>query len=76
MAHVTTELKIDGMTCGHCQRAVEQALASVHGVEHVDVDLRGGKAIVSGPATTNALLAAVQDEGYAAQIIASREHHD
>ncbi|MFN6130918.1 MAG: heavy-metal-associated domain-containing protein [Planctomycetota bacterium] len=71
-----SELKIDGMTCGHCQRAVEQALARVAGVAEVKVDLQRGTASVSGSANSGALVTAVQEEGYEARLIGPSEHHD
>lgn len=61
-----TELKITGMTCSHCQNAVEQALKSVEGVEAVQVDLANGTARVAGDAPTAALVTAVEEEGYKA----------
>ena len=65
---MTTELKISGMTCGHCQSAVTSALKSVPGVQDVRVDLQGGTAQVQGQADHQALIAAVKEEGYDAQI--------
>jgi copper chaperone len=61
-----TELKITGMTCGHCQSAVKNALESVSGVETATVDLEQGLARVEGQADTQALVAAVEEEGYQA----------
>lgn len=63
-----TELNITGMTCGHCVKAVEKALGQVEGVQSVQVDLASGKATVQGQARTEQLLAAVAEEGYAAQV--------
>lgn len=60
------ELKIDGMTCGHCTAAVKKALESVSGVTHAEVDLASGRARVDGQADPSQLVAAVQDEGYQA----------
>lgn len=34
-------LKIEGMTCGHCQKRVEEALKAVKGVKGVQVSLVG-----------------------------------
>ena len=65
---MTTELNISGMTCGHCQTAVTKALKSVSGVEAVNVNLAGGTAQVQGQADPQALMAAVKDEGYGAQL--------
>ncbi len=65
---MTTELIVSGMTCGHCQSAVTKALKSVPGVEDVNVDLAGGTAQVQGQADPQALMAAVQEEGYGAEL--------
>lgn len=61
-----TRLNITGMTCGHCQSAVKNALEGVDGVERADVDLASGIATVEGDADVNALVSAVEEEGYQA----------
>ncbi len=61
-----TELKIEGMTCGHCQKSVQDALQGVEGVREVQVDLASGQARVEGDADTARLVAAVEAEGYSA----------
>ena len=61
-----TELKIDGMTCGHCVAAVKKALEKVPGVTAAQVELASGRARVEGEPSLDALLVAVQDEGYRA----------
>ncbi len=61
-----TELSISGMTCDHCQRAVKSALESVEGVRSASVDLAAGTARVVGEADLNALVAAIEEEGYQA----------
>ena len=65
---MTTELKITGMSCGHCVKAVEKALSAVPGVEAAQVDLAQGRATVQGAANPQTLIAAVQEEGYSAQV--------
>lgn len=60
-----TELTIQGMTCGHCKKAVENALTSVDGVTKVEVDLDTGSASVEG-GSLDAMIAAVAEEGYTA----------
>ncbi|HWG91981.1 MAG TPA: heavy metal-associated domain-containing protein [Candidatus Thermoplasmatota archaeon] len=64
----TTTLRVEGMTCGHCQGRVEKALAAVPGVTKAQVDLAGGKAtVVHGKeATPDALVKAVEGAGYTA----------
>ena len=63
-----TTLSISGMTCGHCQKAVKQALESVPKAQNVQVDLDAGQATVEGEPDTKALLQAVINEGYSAQV--------
>ena len=62
-------LKIEGMTCEHCVKAVREALSTVPGVDQVtEIDLEHGEARVSGMPQTEALLAAVREKGYEARI--------
>jgi copper chaperone len=61
------ELKVEGMTCGHCEQAVRQALAAVPGVTAVlAVDRSARRAVVEGEAELAALIAAIKDEGFQA----------
>ncbi len=64
------QLKITGMTCGHCVAAVTKAIRAVPGVQDAQVDLASGSARVQGSADAQALVSAVQDEGYSAQVAA------
>lgn len=63
------KLKIDGMNCGHCKAAVEQAIKGVAGAGSVQVDLEKGEATVEGEADSAALVSAVEDKGYDARVI-------
>ncbi len=66
---MSIELNVSGMTCGHCKTAVENALKKVSGVNGAQVDLANGKASVEGEhINTEALIAAVIDEGYGAHL--------
>ncbi|MCC6900414.1 MAG: heavy-metal-associated domain-containing protein [Polyangiaceae bacterium] len=57
------------MTCGHCEGAVKKALAGVPGVERVvSVDRARQEAVVDGTPDASALVAAVVDEGYQAEV--------
>jgi len=63
------ELDIGGMSCEHCVRTVGQALAGVDGVHRVvEVRLEDGVAIVEGEAEISSLIAAVEEEGYTAEV--------
>jgi copper chaperone len=62
-----SELKVTGMTCGHCEMAVRRALEAVPGVTAVKtVDRARQLAVVEGDAEIAALIAAVKAEGYEA----------
>lgn len=61
-----TKIEVTGMSCGHCQNAVKSALEEVPGVTAVEVDLASGLATVEGDADPQALVAAVEAEGYQA----------
>ena len=61
-------LEVTGMTCGHCRKAVEEALQGVAGVESAEVALDTGRATVEGQAAPRELIAAVEAEGYGAEI--------
>jgi len=63
-----TNLKVEGMTCHHCVKAVTKALESVDGVRSAKVDLEAGRAVVDGVADVQAMIAAVQEEGYQASL--------
>ncbi|WP_308194222.1 cation transporter [Microbacterium sp. VKM Ac-2923] len=65
----TSELRVEGMTCGHCVRAVTEELTALDGVEVVDVDLHdGGVSVVriasTGAASDDDLAAAIDEAGY------------
>lgn len=63
----TKVLKIDGMSCDHCKKAVTDALKGLAGVESVDVDLKAGEATVSydpQKASEAAMREAVEEAGY------------
>lgn len=65
---MSVELKVTGMTCGHCETAVKQALEGVPGVTGVSVDRNADRASVEGSADTAALVAAVREEGYEVEV--------
>lgn len=63
-----TKLKVEGMTCGHCKAAVQEALEGVEGSQNISVDLDAGMATIEGSASPEALIAAVIEEGYQASL--------
>lgn len=65
----TYEIKIDGMSCGHCVKAVETALGAMNSVSKADVEI--GKAVitVSEDIDTASIEEAIDNEGYSVQAI-------
>lgn len=65
------ELKVTGMTCGHCEAAVDKALAVAPGVERVvKVSRDEERVIVEGDADVATLIAIIEEEGYTAENVA------
>jgi Cu+-exporting ATPase len=69
----TIDLAIDGMSCASCVSHVEQALSGVPGVVKAEVNLATNRARVAlmAPAAPDALIRAVEDAGYEAQVASS-----
>ena len=66
---MTTNLKIDGMMCEACVSHVTRALQNVSGVSGAQVVLAASSARIEHEgASEAALLAAVEEEGYSAQV--------
>ena len=63
----TTTFQVQGMTCGHCERAITQEIARVPGVRSVVVDLPAGAVTVSVDTAVDRadIAAAVDEAGYA-----------
>jgi copper chaperone len=63
------EIKVTGMSCMHCVKAVTEALSEVAGVTEVqEVNLERGTARVDGSPDPQALVAAVKAVGYQAEV--------
>ncbi|WP_022850968.1 copper chaperone CopZ [Limisalsivibrio acetivorans] len=61
------DLKVSGMTCGHCKAAVEKGVGELDGVESVEVNLEKGEAAVKYDASVRSLAdikEAIEEEGY------------
>jgi len=65
MEHV---FQVQGMTCGHCERAVKQAAAQAAAQADAQatttVDLATGRVVVHSSCTREALAQAIREEGY------------
>lgn len=54
--------KVEGMTCAHCERAIQQAVAALGGT--AEVDLAAGTVHVHGIDDEAAVHRAIEEEGY------------
>jgi len=62
------EIKIEGMTCGHCAMSITKELSGLAGVSDVQVDHTKGSAVVELTGVTNDQLSqAVSEAGYTAK---------
>jgi len=55
---------VQGMSCGHCERAVTQAVKALDPAAQVKVDLAGGKVEVQTTQPREVIAKAIADEGY------------
>jgi len=59
------EFKVQGMSCGHCVKAVTQAVQLLDNTAVVSVELDSGKVVISSGVSRERLVEAIRDEGYA-----------
>lgn len=61
-----TILKVEGMTCGHCKKAVEGAVSELEGVKSATVDLEAANVTVDHEETVSvdAMKEAIEEQGY------------
>ena len=60
----TLNLKVEGMTCGHCAKAVTGALPALDGEARVQVDLAAGTVSIEGRVSEQDAVRAITDSGY------------
>ena len=67
---MTTRIKVEDATCGHCKQTVESAVSGIAGVTGADLDL-GSKVLVvehDEQTSPDALVGAVAGAGYSPEI--------
>lgn len=60
----TYSFEIDGMSCGHCVKALENAFDELDGVTSHEVKVGHATVQADSSVTAEALKAAIEDEGY------------
>ena len=64
----TTQFRVTGMTCGHCEISVREEVGELPGVQVLEVDAASGRLVVGGDQVDEAqVLAAVEEAGYTAE---------
>ena len=58
------EFKVQGMTCGHCVKAVTQAVQLLDNAAAVSVELDSGKVVINSTVPRERLVEAIREEGY------------
>lgn len=68
----TSEYRVSGMTCAHCEAAVQSEVARLPGVGGVAVSADTGRLVVTSaqPIDADAVLSAVDEAGYEAVLVA------
>ncbi|GAB1816670.1 heavy-metal-associated domain-containing protein [Mycobacterium sp. MUNTM1] len=68
----TSEYRVSGMSCGHCEAAVRSEVAQIPGIDDVTVSAATGKLVVTSaqPIDADAVLGAVDEAGYEAVLVA------
>ena len=61
------QFQVQGMSCGHCVAAIEQALQQLDPKAQVQVELARGQVQVDSEQPREALAAAIVDAGYTLQ---------
>jgi len=59
-------LMVTGMTCGHCEKAVKQAIKDVDANATIEITRTENLVIVDTAETTETIVAAITAEGYPA----------
>lgn len=61
------QFQVSGMSCGHCARAIEEALQAVDPQARVQVELARGQVEVDSAQARETLAAAIVEAGYTPQ---------
>lgn len=59
-------ITVEGMSCGHCEETVEDALRKVEGVRAASADREADRVRIEGDVEVATLVRAVEDAGYTA----------
>jgi copper chaperone len=68
----TSEYRVSGMSCWHCEAAIRSEVTQIPGVDEVTVSATTGRLVVTStrPVDADAILGAVDEAGYEAVLVA------
>lgn len=71
MVIATSEYRVTGISCGHCEAAIRDEVGQIPGVSGVDVSKITGRLVVtsSAPIDEQLVLNGVDDAGYTAVLV-------
>lgn len=58
---------VEGMTCGHCEKAITKALLTLDPQAHITIDRSQNKVQIDSAHPRDTLRQAIADEGYTVQ---------
>jgi len=58
------QFQVTGMTCGHCERAVQNAIQDLDAQAQVTIDRPNGQVTIMSEQPREALAEAIREEGY------------
>ncbi len=67
MSIITTKLNVNGMSCSHCEKAIQNALSELEGVCNTEVNLNEKTVAIQYEediVTEKSLAEAIEDAGY------------
>ena len=59
---------VEGMTCGHCVKAVTQAVQSQDSAASVEVDLKAKEVRVASSLSSDQVIGLIAEEGYSVKL--------
>ena len=59
---------VEGMTCGHCVKAVTQAVQSKDSAASVEVDLKAKEVRVASSLSSDQVIGLIAEEGYSVKL--------
>lgn len=64
----TSEYKVTGMTCGHCEMSVREEVGEIAGITDIQVSAKDGRLVVTSESDIDdaTVVAAVEEAGYEA----------